>query len=95
MNEIQKSIQQQTGNYSVRLASVGNPDFRQDPTKPLYGVRNKNIKVSTMEAASNACMDYIDEHELGFGNWAGGQVTDDDKLVAQISYNGRVWEILS
>lgn len=30
-------------------------------------------------------------HELGGGNWTGGQVFDGGTQIAYISYNGRAW----
>lgn len=81
----------------VKLASVGNPDFRQDPDKPLFGCEpNKMVKVKTFKEASEACVRFIEENDLGSGNWAGGEIYDDKgKLIGYVSYNGRVWEDFS
>jgi hypothetical protein len=77
---------------TVELSSCGNIDFGQDPDKPLMGCPEaQNIPVSTLEEASNRCRQYIREHDLGCGNWSGGFVKVNDKDVAYISYNGRVW----
>ncbi|MDK9702513.1 MAG: hypothetical protein OEL20_05190 [Sulfuritalea sp.] len=76
----------------VTLRSLGNPDHGQDPSRPLYGVRNKTAKADSMAKASALCRAYIEENDLGAGNWAGGAVTDaTGKLVATVCYNGRVW----
>ena len=33
---------------------------------------------------------YIEDYDIGSGNWIGGQVYDDDgNLIGQIHYNGR------
>lgn len=78
--------------YQVILANVGNMDKGQNPDTPLYGTRNLAVSVSTIEEASKACRLYIEENELGGGNWIGGYVFDNnDKQVAYISYNGRIW----
>ncbi len=78
----------------VKLASVGNPDFGQDPNRPLYGCeRSKTVKVNSFKAASEACMSFIERNNLGGGNWAGGEIMDDTgKIIAHVSYNGRVWD---
>jgi hypothetical protein len=47
--------------------------------------------VASLRAASKACMDFIQQHELGGGNWAGGAVMRGDQLLARIAYNGRAW----
>ncbi len=93
--EIPQEQLQTTGNYSVTLSSCGNPDFRQDPSRSLPGVRKKTVKVCSMADASKACRKYIDDHELGGGNWTGGEISLDGKAVARVSYNGRVWELPS
>lgn len=82
----------QAGNYRVALASVGNPDFCQDPTRSLPGVRRKTVRAGSLGEAAQLCRAYIEQHELGAGNWSGGDVTEDGKLVARVSFNGRVWE---
>ncbi len=80
------------GPYRVTLSSVGNPDFGQNPNRPLPGVRRRIDPVKTLNEASEACCKFIAEHALGSGNWAGGEVTTEDGcVVARISYNGRVW----
>lgn len=79
------------GKFKVKLASVGNPDHRQDPSRSLPGVPRRTVSVSSMEAASKVCRDYIGEHELGCGNWAGGEIVENGKTIAKVSYNGRVW----
>lgn len=79
--------------YRVCLRSVGNPDFGQDPCRPLYGVPSRWQDVDGLEEASRACRAYVEEYGLGGGNWAGGEVIDHSsgKTVARVSYNGRVW----
>ena len=75
--------------FTVQLQSRGNPDFGQesDPQSPEF-----NRAVADFEAASRACCAYIHLWELGAGNWSGGAVTDEaGKVVARVSYNGRVW----
>jgi len=77
----------------VQLASVGNPDFRQDPNSPLFGCdANSRVPVKTLFEASEACGRFILGNDLGSGNWVGGEVTDaEGKVIAKISYNGRAW----
>ena len=73
----------------VRLSARQNPDFprRSDLPKPF------TVIVATLQEASETCCRFIEEHALGGGNWSGGQVRDvaTGKLVARVSYNGRVW----
>lgn len=78
----------------VKLASIGNPDFGQNPNEPMWGCEpNKMVPVKTFREASDACMKFIEDNDLGSGNWYGGEIYDDKgKIIAHVSYNGRVWE---
>ena len=62
------------GAYKVLLASVGNPDFRQDSRRSLPGVPRRTLRVASLTDASKACRAYIAHYELGGGNWLGGEV---------------------
>ena len=73
----------------VKLSSCGNPDFRQYAPISPSGI----IQVSTLKEASEKCRQYIASWDLGGGNWNGGQVLKDGKLIAKISYNGRIWDL--
>lgn len=92
-SEVSDTEAQREGNFKVKLASVGNPDFRQHPGRSLPGVPRKTVTVKTLQAASEACRKYISEHDLGGGNWAGGDVYEGNTLIARISYNGRIWTV--
>ncbi len=52
---------------------------------------NVRIPVETIEEAAEKCRDFIEEYDLGSGNWVGGVVTEGDNPVAAISFNGRIW----
>lgn len=79
---------------TVTLKSVGNIDHGQDPTKQKLGAsKDKNVKVNSFLEAQQKCMKFIDKNNLGGGNWSGGHIKDNTgKIIAHISYNGRVWE---
>jgi len=72
------------------LKSCGNPDYYQDPDRPISDTMKVNV--DTLKMASDICREYILEYDLGGGNWIGGQVTEDNKQIAKISYNGRIWD---
>ncbi len=78
--------------YTVTLSSVGNPDFGQNPERALPGVAGMRKPVKDLVEASRVCLKYIEDNNLGGGNWAGGDVHDrSGALVAKVSYNGKVW----
>ncbi len=77
--------------YVLILKSCANPDFSQT-TAPAPGVVKA---VHSLAEAGRAARAYIEAHNLGAGNWAGGQIIDIDTgaMVGQVSYNGRVWDL--
>lgn len=65
--------------YTVRLAAggVGRP---------------RTVRARDFAEASQRVRRYIEQHDVGSSNWAGGDVRDHTgALVARVSYNGRVW----
>ena len=84
------ALSQADNSLVVVCTSVGNPDFRQDPTVPLSP--RKLFPCKTLGEASKKCMDYIETWDLGGGNWSGGQIYHPTKgVIGYVSYNGRVW----
>lgn len=76
----------------VALMTAGNPDLGQDPALTLLGVANCLAPVASLGEASRAVCRFVVEHQVGGGNWVGGQVLDScGQQVAYVSYNGRVW----
>ena len=51
------------------------------------------FEVNDLLEAKNLTQKFIKEFDLGGSNWVGGRVIDEENnFIAQISYNGRVWE---
>lgn len=75
---------------TIQLKNVGNPDYRQDPTRRLPGVPNLTLRVATLAEAGTAARAYIEEHELGMGNFQ-GWIKKGRKVVAYLAYNGRAF----
>jgi len=74
--------------YTIRLASVGNPDFRQ--FAPISDLVNSGG--STVAECVRVAMDYRDAWELGSGNWTNPRIVRaDGSVVGYVSYNGRLW----
>lgn len=90
--EITGSDLKMVGLFEVMLISAGNPDHGQNPYRSLPGVIPKNVPVKSLQEASEVCRKFIDDNELGAGNWSGGDIFKDDVLVARVSYNGSVWQ---
>lgn len=80
--------------FIVHLGHEPNPDIRNGGYWGGIAPSENNLKepANTLEAASRLCTQFIAKHDLGGSNWTGGQVYRGKKQVAQVSYNGRVWE---
>ncbi|WP_262298595.1 hypothetical protein [Microvirga sesbaniae] len=77
--------------YTVVLDNCGNPDRGQDPSRRLPGTVRKVVSVEDSAAASKACRDYIEENDLGGGNWTGGEIRENGQIVGKVAYNGTIW----
>lgn len=79
-------------NLTVQLSHSANPDIMGGYwQEPMDSGRAQRVMVTSLESASRICREYIDRNTLGGGNWTGGTVRDGSKVVAKISYNGRIW----
>lgn len=77
--------------YCVTLTAHGNIDHGQDPYSLILPAAEAYGE--SIEECQEIVRYYIDEHDLGGGNWTGGEVRDADtgEVVGRISYNGRFW----
>jgi hypothetical protein len=79
--------------YVLLLSHAPNPDIPGGYWDGKPQCRGMTIEVDSLEDASSACLQYIAKHNLGSGNWTGGSVFDRmGYKVAEVSYNGRVWD---
>lgn len=75
--------------YTIRLASVGNPDFQQyAPISPP-----ETFSAETLQEIRDAARAYIEKWNLGGGNWSErkAMIRENGKAIGYVSYNGRVW----
>lgn len=78
--------------YSVLLTSCGNPDRGQNPYEVLWGVPTKKVHADSIEELQKIVLEYIEEYDIGAGNWCGGDVYNrSGEIIGNISYNGRYW----
>ncbi|MFQ5845800.1 MAG: hypothetical protein ACE5JG_12525 [Planctomycetota bacterium] len=75
--------------FTVELSACQNPDFPRRSDLP----GKRTVQIAGFREASVACRRFIEEHDLGGGNWSGGRVreTATGRVIALVSYNGRVW----
>ena len=77
--------------YKVILSAHGNIDHGENPYKPLFP--EKEVQADSIEECQKIVRNFIDETDIGGGNWTGGKVYDlrTGEKVGYISYNGRFW----
>lgn len=77
----------------VILKADPNPDYEFPNPRATVRTVKVRLPVSSFAKASEVCRNFINQFELGAGNWTGGQIGDiNGKIFAYVSYNGRVWE---
>lgn len=79
---------------TISLGHAPNPDvddgYWAEPEEPGT-VRHDSV--TSLGQAQQAVRLYISRNNLGGGNWAGGDLRLDGKLIGRISYNGRAWRL--
>jgi len=75
--------------YSLKLRSVGNPDFGQ--FAPIS--TPQTVTAETLSEVVEAFEDYRDFWNLGSGNMVPTFVMQGKRKIARISYNGRLWNL--
>ena len=84
----------QTSRYTVRIAHRANRDINGGYWGQRPTARAKWVAANSLAEASALCMAFMDQWELGGGNWSGGQIRNADGVeIAQVSFNGRVWDM--
>jgi len=78
----------------VRLEARPNPDYSSDSSdyRGRINIEASLETVTSFKEASEVCKKFIRDNELGSGNWTGGEIFENGKQIAHVSYNGRVWE---
>jgi hypothetical protein len=87
--------------YCVVLSHTPNPDIEggywssmERPTRPDGSPRKLAAWGNTLDDVARKCRDYIELYDLGAGNWAGGEVSEQTATgwvcVARIAFNGRI-----
>ena len=77
----------------VKLSHAPNPDIKGGYRGETPKENNLKPKIIDLKDASLRCRAWISNNDLGAGNWTGGQVYEDGKKIALVSYNGKVWDM--
>ena len=80
--------------YQVILSACGNIDHGENPDDNVVnGIRvlRRIAKATSINECQRIVREYIEDNDLGAGNWTGGNVFKGKKKIGYISYNGRYW----
>ena len=76
----------------LKLEARPNPDYPGD-YRGMVNIPAIYVNVESFKQASGLCREFIIKNMLGSGNWTGGEITgDNNQVLANISYNGKVWD---
>ena len=76
---------------AVELNHAPNPDIVGGYWESMPPKGKRLVEVKSIAHASEVCSAFIEEWRLGGGNWTGGVVRLNGRIIARISYNGRSW----
>jgi hypothetical protein len=78
---------------TVTLSHCPNPDIKGTGywEEPVESGTARHVLASSLKRAQQIAQQYIDRNGLGGGNWTGGALMLDGKVIGHISYNGRAW----
>jgi hypothetical protein len=88
---VSKKATTKPGKMYVELKSVGNVDF-DDSSERGKNIALKKVNVTSIDEAKKVVRAFIDENDLGGGNWVGGKVFENGKNIGYIAYNGNYFE---
>jgi SAM-dependent methyltransferase len=85
------TLQNLTDDYEVELAAEPNPDYDRGSHEGTIRIKKHRVRVTSLEEARDKVVQFIQNNDLGSGNWSGGDLYQNGKKVGYVSYNGRVW----
>jgi predicted ABC-type ATPase len=71
----------------VELGAFSNPDIDEDNE-----IEFKRVSVKSIDQAVKLVREFINENDLGVGEFIGAQIYNNGKPIAYVSYNLKVWE---
>jgi hypothetical protein len=83
-----------SGSLVLVMTNVGNPDFGQDPNKPLPGSDSESVQITSSNVGKlgDEVKKYAQKYNLGGGNFL-SKIMSGDKQVGKVSWNGKLWDM--
>jgi hypothetical protein len=81
------------GNMKIRLQHIANPDIAGGYWDTPKDLKRQDIECIALEGCARVMRGWVEYNGLGSGNMAAhcGEVTQNGRVIAVVSYNGRVW----
>ena len=77
----------------VELGAEPNPSHSFRRHEGSVKLKTHRVKVKSLNEARNKVMSFIEENDLGAGNFTGGDLFSHGKKIGSVSYNGRLWNL--
>jgi hypothetical protein len=81
----------QTSTYEVHLEAVPNIDYDQSDYRANVRVSKLKKSAKSIDEAVRIAKNFIEDNDLGGGNFIPAKLYKNGKQIGFISYNGRVW----
>jgi len=77
----------------VELGAEPNPNHSLRSHEGTVKIKTHKVKIKTLAEAQNKVRAFIEENDLGSGNFTGGDLFSHGKKIGRVSYNGRLWTL--
>jgi hypothetical protein len=77
----------------VELGAEPNPNHSLKSHTGSVKIKTHRVKVKSLSEAQNKVREFIEENDLGSGNFTGGDLFSHGKKIGRVSYNGRLWDL--
>jgi hypothetical protein len=77
----------------VELGAEPNPNHSLKSHTGSVKIKTHRVKVKSLSEAQNKVREFIEENDLGSGNFTGGDLFLNGKKIGMVSYNGRLWDL--
>ncbi len=77
--------------YELELEAVPNPDHSRERHSGIVKIKKHRVPVSSFSDARVKVASFIEDNDLGGGNFVPAKIYLEDVEIAYISYNGRLW----
>jgi hypothetical protein len=77
----------------VELGAEPNPSHSSKSHEGSVKIKTHRVKVKSLSEAQNEVRGFIEENDLGAGNFTGGDLFSHGKKIGRVSYNGRLWNL--